>query len=86
MRPTIAEAAEIRAQEAVDGKLSLLRAMRAAPDATQREWAAAIGRSLGTVANYLRALKADRLAAETLGRWSLTKAAREFLNANARGE
>ncbi len=86
MAATIAEAAEAKAQEAVDGKVSLMRAMRATPDATQRDWAITIGRSTSTINAYLHDLKAKKLAHETLGRWRLTKLATAFLDGNSGGE
>jgi hypothetical protein len=74
MRPsTEADASE---REKNDGNLdlALLRAMEANPDATQLEWAFAVGiKSKGSISKKLQKLKTMKFVEERLGgKWRLT--------------
>lgn len=53
--------------------VAILKAIIARPDASQRDWAAAVGCSQAMVGKHLRRLAADGLATAVKGRWSVTE-------------
>ena len=63
---------EARAKADSDTGLALLRVMMAQPTSTQREWAAAINRSLSNVGSRLQRLAKEKLAECINGRWRIT--------------
>lgn len=63
----------------IESDRALLKAMIHAPDGTQQEWAAAIGRSKGRVNAKLQKLKNDKFVSVALGKWSVTEKARKAL-------
>jgi hypothetical protein len=84
MRPSSAESAEEREKVSANKDAALLKAMQAAPDGTVREWAASTGISRSAVDRILNRLskpKAGKLVANTLGKWSLTKAGLKAIGA-----
>jgi len=77
MRPSSAEAAEEREQASVNKDVALLKAMQADPGGTLRDWATSTGITRSSIERALARLampKAGKLVANTLGKWSMTKA------------
>ena len=74
MLPVVVSTDDIEAREQADTDISvaLLKAMQAAPKATQRQWADAIRCPSSTVGRRLHKLKDEKLVGVALGKWSLT--------------
>ncbi len=77
LRTCDVESAEARENSDSNIKRALLKAMIAAPEGTQAEWANAIGRSKSTVNGHLQKLKREKFVKETLGKWSVTPQGKE---------
>ena len=74
MLPVVVSAVDIEAREQADTdvSLALLKAMQAAPKASQRQWADAIGRPVSATNRQLQRLKGEKLVESVIGKWSLT--------------
>ncbi len=74
MLPVQVNSDDIEAREQADTNISvaLLKAMQAAPKASQRQWADAIKSTSSTIGRRLHKLRDEKLVSVTLGRWSLT--------------
>lgn len=73
MLPSTAEAAQDKREADAGQNVRLLRIMRDEPTASQREWAATAGLSLGSLNRRLNRLKAEKLTEELSGIWRVTK-------------
>ena len=56
---------------------ALLQAMIAEPNASQRDWATATGRSKGRVNSHLQKLRGEKLVEVMLGKWTVTAKGRK---------
>lgn len=72
MRPASVQSADDRERQEIDTDKALLQAMLAEPNATQQQWADAIGRAKSLVNKKLQRLSRDKLVESTLGKWSVT--------------
>jgi hypothetical protein len=72
LRPTTIADAETREAEEVATDIKLLRAMRADPSGTQRDWANAIGCSKSLVNKRMKKLEDGKLVEGSLGKWTVT--------------
>ena len=79
LRPSDEKSAEDRARTERKIDLALLQQMRDNPDATQQQWADAIGRAKSSLNGRLQRLGREKLAQDTLGKWSLTAKGRKAL-------
>lgn len=77
MRPATVVDAEERERVENDTGRALLRAMLENPSGTQRDWGETISRTPSIVNRKLQQLRRDKLAAVSLGKWSVTAAGRK---------
>jgi hypothetical protein len=71
MRPSTEMDAEERSAQDSNSQLALLKAIIENPKGSQREWAAKIGKSQGSLQSMLK--KLAKLVSENFGRWKPTK-------------
>jgi hypothetical protein len=72
LMPSTAEAVEDREAEDTNLDRMLLKTIRDNPTGTQRDWAKAIGKSLGALNRRLQRLKEAKLLEGLLGKWTIT--------------
>ena len=72
LRPSSEQAAEDRQQGELNADRALLFAMMAEPNASQKQWADAIGRAKSSINARLQRLKREKLADVALGKWNVT--------------
>jgi hypothetical protein len=80
MLPSSTLSADEREEAEHDTSRRLLQAMVDSPAASQRAWAATIGKSVSIVSRRLQILKREKLVKETLGKWAVTPAGKAVLN------
>jgi AAA domain len=73
MRAMNADSVERRERVIAEMDAALLQIIASNPKGTQRQWAAALGKSLCATQHTLDKLKKQRLVATMLGKWRLTK-------------
>ena len=80
MRPSTEADAETREKSNADASRALLAAMIADPAGTQADWGVAINQSKGRVNGHLQRLEKERLVANRLGIWAVTKKGKETIS------